>query len=39
MRSIWGKLRFIPIGCLSFHPYWLSHVPHVLFCMRRVWCL
>ena len=36
MRSIRAKLRFIPIGCLSFHPYWLSHVPHVLFCMRGV---
>ena len=39
MCSIRAKPCFIHMCRLSVHPYWLSHVSQVSFCMLRVWYL
>jgi hypothetical protein len=39
MCRIGAEVWFIHTDCLSLRPCWLSHVSHVLLCMRWVWCL
>jgi hypothetical protein len=39
MCNIRAKPCSIHMCRLIFHPYWLSHVSHELFCMLRMWCL